>query len=161
VLSFVLRQVSADHLCKYFMVGPSTTACQATTTFSVAVACTVSVCSWWSPTRLSSVTGGDTAAASASAAAAAALGSAPAADKKPARSRKPSAAKAPAPVLLPPVADDPFELPSAAIKAKEAAVDSEVEKERVRFTKESCGWHTSMKTLKADKSSRACLPNDL
>jgi hypothetical protein len=78
------------------------------------------------------VTGGDTAQASASAAAAAALGSAPAADKKPARSRKPSVSKPPAPVQLPPVADDPFELPSAAIKAKEAAVDSEVEKERVR-----------------------------
>ena len=84
-------------------------------------------------------TGGDAgAAASASAAAAAALGSAPAADRKPARSRKPSAAKPPAPVLLPPVADDPFELPSAAIKAKEAAVDSEVEKERVRGSSDSC-----------------------
>lgn len=93
-------------------------------------------CTLFSATIVPLDTGGDTAAASASAAAAAALGSAPAADKKPARSRKPSVAKPPAPVLLPPVADEPFELPSAAIKSKETVVDSEVEKERVRIGKQ-------------------------
>lgn len=77
--------------------------------------------------------GGDTAAASASAAAAAALGNAPAAEKKPQRSRKASHPKPPPPVVVPEVVDEPFQLPSAVKKAREAAVDSEAEKEKVRL----------------------------
>jgi len=76
---------------------------------------------------------GDGAAASASAAAAAALGNAPAAAPKAARHSRRASAKGPPAVTLPDVTDDPFELPSAAKKRSDGAVDAEAEKERVGF----------------------------